>query len=204
MLKFTESNYIQNKIERNKNNGKKLWKTLKSLYSNKNNAISAVNFNGEIISDKIQIVNNFNNYFVDSIKNICDNIENIGDNNDMYVIESVIEPFTLQLVDEFEIRTVLKALKNSTFTDGINGIVLNDACESSKFMSSLIYFINCSLKYGVVPEYWKISTIVPINKVTNPTKEEEYRPINMLPVYEKLLEQIVKNQIDIFIKKITF
>ena len=45
-----------------------------------------------------------------------------------------------------------------------------------------------------VPSGWKITTIVPIPKVGRPVRAEDFRPINMLPTMEKLIETVVKNQ----------
>ena len=40
----------------------------------------------------------------------------------------------------------------------------------------------------------KKTTIIPIEKKANTNKAEEFRPINMVPFYEKLLEVVVNNQ----------
>ena len=55
--------------------------------------------------------------------------------------------------------------------------------------------INCSLDTGTVPQNWKKSTVVPVEKITNTILCNEHRPLNMLPPYEKLLEIIVKDQL---------
>jgi hypothetical protein len=49
------------------------------------------------------------------------------------------------------------------------------------------------IKQGVVPIEWKKSTIA-IQKVSGTRKCEEFRPINVLPAHEKILECIVKQQ----------
>lgn len=53
----------------------------------------------------------------------------------------------------------------------------------------ILNIINKSLQEGKMPEEWKNSIIVPIQKVVGSKKAEEYRPINTLPLYEKILEQ---------------
>ena len=54
--------------------------------------------------------------------------------------------------------------------------------------------INASLDKGVFPTNWKMSTIIPVSKVIGTIKCEEYRPINIVPIYEKILELAVKEQ----------
>ncbi|KMQ86284.1 rna-directed dna polymerase from mobile element jockey-like protein [Lasius niger] len=62
----------------------------------------------------------------------------------------------------------------------------------------LLGLINISLSKGQCPDGWKTSTIVPIPKLTNLKKASEYRPINILPTYEKILELVVKDQLEAY------
>lgn len=47
-----------------------------------------------------------------------------------------------------------------------------------------------------VAEKWKCSTVVPVPKVSRSNICSEFRPINIVPVYEKILEIVVKAQIE--------
>lgn len=47
---------------------------------------------------------------------------------------------------------------------------------------------------------WKILTIVPIPKIDKAKKPSEYRPINMLPIFEKVLELILKKQLETYLE----
>lgn len=60
--------------------------------------------------------------------------------------------------------------------------------------------INNSLREGCFPESWKTSTIIPIPKIDKAKKASEYRPINMLSNFEKVLELVVKKQIEIYLE----
>lgn len=63
----------------------------------------------------------------------------------------------------------------------------------------LLKVINDSLNKGKCPEGWKTSTIIPILKIEKPKKASEYRPINILSIYEKVLELVVKEQIEMYL-----
>ena len=65
----------------------------------------------------------------------------------------------------------------------------------------IIDIINTSLAKGVFPENWKHSTIIPVPKVANTNRHTEFRPINTVPVYEKLLELVVKQQLQDYCDK---
>lgn len=62
-----------------------------------------------------------------------------------------------------------------------------------------INIINKSFETGFFPKSWKEATIIPIQKKTGTRKCDEFRPINTLPSYEKLLECEVKDQLQKYI-----
>lgn len=47
---------------------------------------------------------------------------------------------------------------------------------------------------GIFPHNWKETTIIPVEKVTGFIKCEDFRPINMFLLYEKILEKRVSLQ----------
>ena len=89
-------------------------------------------------------------------------------------------------------NTVKKLKKKNSSVDGITTNILQKAFEviGDRFLQ----LVNISLDYGTFPKHWKKTTIIPIEKKANTNKAEEFRPINMVPVYEKLLEVVVNNQ----------
>jgi len=54
--------------------------------------------------------------------------------------------------------------------------------------TKICYIMNRSLEEGIFPSEWKEAIVVPISKVRKTKKIEEFRPINKLPIYEKVLE----------------
>lgn len=64
----------------------------------------------------------------------------------------------------------------------------------------LLYMVNTSLHSGIFPENWKESMVTPIEKVVNTNKCEEYRPINTLKTCEKILEKVVKEQLEEYLE----
>lgn len=193
---------IQNEIEKNINDSKKLWKILKSFYSSRSDKICCVKFDNHVEFDEKKIANDLNEFFVNSVVKICAEIPtNNIDMNDIENIEENVNKFELKTVEMSKIKQVLKTFVNKNYIDLINGKVLNDAIENEKFGKEISEFINESLNAGYVPDCWKISTVVPLKKVPNTMKAEEMRPINMLPIPEKLVEVIVKDQLLEFIEE---
>jgi len=61
--------------------------------------------------------------------------------------------------------------------------------------TKICHVLNKSLEEGIFLSDWKEATVVPILKVRGTKKVEEFRPINKLPIYEKILEIIVHSQL---------
>ncbi len=86
-------------------------------------------------------------------------------------------------------------MTNKKYIDNINGRVMNDAIYNPVFAVEFCKLLNDSLFCGKIPNNWKISTIIPVAKVPNTIQHDKFRPINMLPIPEKVMETIVKKQL---------
>ena len=65
--------------------------------------------------------------------------------------------------------------------------VLKDSLNCAAYYYACI--INESLSTGVVPKKWKVTTIVPVQKVANTALAEELRSINTIACDSKLVEK---------------
>lgn len=97
------------------------------------------------------------------------------------------------------LRKCIQNLPNKTSsTNGITTKLLKSAFEI--IGNRLLDVINMSLEIGEVPQDWKVSTVIPIEKKPNASNCNEFRPVNMLPAYEKVLELMVKDDLCNFIE----
>jgi hypothetical protein len=193
MIRQAKNTYYQNLVENRKNQPKELWKKLKRLLPGNTDQPSEVSFEGTTYEDPTKISEKFNIYFIDSIKNIVDILKCkpavVLNNN-----HEISEMNTFKLIDMRDLKSALAIMKNTGGGEsGITTSILKDSAEV--IADRFIDLINCSLTYGKFPEEWKTSVIIPLQKVSKTKKCEEFRPINTVPVYEKLLEIVVKEQI---------
>ena len=65
----------------------------------------------------------------------------------------------------------------------------------------MINLLNSSLEQGIFPDVLKMSTVIPIQKKENAVNASDLRPINTLPIIEKILEKVVYAQLLEFIVK---
>lgn len=186
------NNFTKNKIQSAKTDKKKLWKCIQKLIKPSNNSLTyhELEFNGRKITDKTQFATEFNNYFVSSLAEIVTNIPHTPYHS---LIEAVSSVFDFKSMSVDSLYDLLKKFKNKSNKDDLlTTSVLKDSFDIVGFFFTSI--INESFKTGEVPNYWKTSTIVPIPKIKNTSQACNFRPINILPITEKLLESSVKVQ----------
>jgi exonuclease III len=175
---------------------KEIWKVLKKIVKNKNVNINAIKFENQLITNKQSIANKFNDYFIDSVQEINQSIENVRDYD--LLIHNTPSRFQFKKTTVNEVWKILNTIKTKTGTDNINVKVVKDSFEV--IGGILTNIINESIEKGIMPSEFKVSTVVPIQKIAKTVECSEFRPINMLPVPEKILEIIIKNQLSNYIE----
>lgn len=202
LIKRKKSEYIQTQIIESKNDQKLMWKNLKKIVKIKEVArnYDEIMFDNIRCEDNLEISDRFNNYFIDSVIAIQNEIDNIprrrsdNDNVRMNTINFKFRRVSLEEISEIilSFKSVIGGKKLLTYG------VLKDSVEIIAYFYMEI--INECLQTGYFPEKWKLSTIVPIPKIAGTTKAEEFRPINTLPADEKIMEMVVKNQLMSYIE----
>lgn len=174
-------------------NQKELWTVIKSMVLQKTEVcrIQEIEFaSGKSVNDA-DAANKLNKYFIESVNEINESIP-----------YKQYESNVLAATSEFKFKEItLNELKNIV-------IQMNNKKDCNAFSVSmlldswivigavLLKIINQSIIEGVFPQDWKESMVIPVEKVKGTKKCEEHRPINMLTIYEKVLEKVVKVQLE--------
>lgn len=202
IIREKKKEYYENMIDNNRDDPTNMWKVLKELV--KGEPIGAKEINNidfEILDKTIEcsLADKFNMYYIQSIQNIVESIE--GTNRDVnrrrsiYVIEDEGYFKDFKLINTKDLEEIIVQLPRKKGTEeGITSDILKGIFPVIK--EEFVSGINQSLKEGCCPQNWKTSTIIPIPKVEKARKASEFRPINILPIYEKVLELVVKKQIE--------
>ena len=77
--------------------------------------------------------------------------------------------------------------------DGISPRILKEA--ANELTPVLTYLFNKSLSTGDVPDDWRLANIFPLHKKGPKNSAENYRPISLTAVINKLLEHIISSSI---------
>lgn len=105
-----------------------------------------------------------------------------------------LQPITLT-----KLKETVYSLKDCAGVDSVTKRVMTDSFDVVG--EQLLAIVNRSLESGEFPQPWKRTLVIPIPKVPKSTRPEDHRPINILPLYEKVLETIVKEQLLAFVDR---
>lgn len=190
-LNSTKDKYIRRKLA-NCSDQKTMWRTIKLLVLRESrNDIKNVFFNGVLISDDETLAREFNRYFIGSVQQINESIATVPYVN---YIESMSINFVFKEVSFADLKDALKGISQKRDSNMISPQMI---LESFNVIGPvMLNIINQSLAEGRFPDSWKCSIVTPIEKTRGTNKCEEFRPINSLPLYEKVFEKIVHTQLE--------
>lgn len=196
-IKQSKRRHVQRELNASRGNSKKLWKTLKKLLKPSTSPPDVV-FDEEEprLADDV-IANRLNTYFVDSVSELH---RSIPDPRASATSDVRQETRHWEVFRPISMATLQKNVDNLKVCGGVKNVntrVLWDAFDVIK--EPLLAVVNKSLEHGVFPSTWKTSLVIPLPKVAKSKSPADRRPINMLPIYEKVLESVVKEQLDEFI-----
>lgn len=201
-IKYTKNLYFQEQILKYSGDQKKLWKCLNGIISNKSSqSVNSVIFNDEVCTNDLEIASNFNNYFVNSVADIYNSIgpsDFVSNVNNVNIV-AISDQFEFKAVNVEYVKTILNSFKDKVNKDDlITTRVLKDAFDIIGYF--LVSIINCSFNECIVPVRWKCSKVVPVPKVKNTKNANEFRPINVLSIHEKIIEKVAYKQLAEYIK----
>lgn len=186
------------------NDQKQLWKMLKYEFipskTNNQKHVDFINFNQVKEDNPTRIVDKFNRFFVDSITEISNSIQtnvNSVKQSDYVQSDNTKSKFIFELVNCDSLKVILNKMNKKTDMNNLNSDIMLDSLEVVG--DFLVQIINESLSNGYFPASWKESTVIPVGKKPNTKNCEEFRPINSMPLHEKLMEYTVKSQLQKFI-----
>lgn len=198
-VKKVRNEFYQRKFSEASGNQKETWKILKKIVNGQQEEqLDAVEFGGNMATNNYSIVNKFNEYYIESIEEINASITKQTE-LEFVKINRLNDVFTFMEVRPDDVNLVLHNILAKGDPELLTKDILIDAMPF--ISSSFVDVVNSSLGSGKFPAKWKTSIISPIPKVPGTIKGEEHRPVNQLPSYEKIIEGVVKIQLEEFINK---
>ena len=198
-IRLSKRKYYESLFYKFRSDIKGTWKTINGiLNTTKRKSRFPLYFkeNGNIITNKKEIANKFNNIFINAGKNVADGIQlPQNKNHKSYLKNKYVNNFKFDLIDEDIIVSIIDKLtpKNTCGFDGISTKVVKE-CKLS-LSKPLTIIVNQMLTTGIYPDKLKIAKVVPIHKKDNETIFTNYRPISLLPSLSKIFEKVIFKQL---------
>ena len=208
LIRISKKLYYNHYFELNIQNMKKTWKGINTLINNNKKISKTITRlknpfkNGEFESDTESLSNIINMHFASigpklaskiptSNKHFTDYLRNI-DLKDSFFFTPVVR-------QEIE-NEIVTLPRNKAY--GLYSCPI-DLLKASRYLISdhLAYLINYSINTGAYPSKLKLSKVVPIFKSDDDSDPNNYRPIALLSVFNRIFEKLIYKRLISFIDK---
>ena len=182
-----------------KNNLRKSWEIIKDVIKKKKKIDLPDKFNidDDMVTNKLEIASNFNNFYVNIEKKLSNDIPTNSGDPLTHIKAAVPNSIFVESVDESEITKICKIMKDcSSGWDQILPRVVKLTYQN--FIVPITHVMNLSIINGVVPTELKVAKVVPIYKSGDRRLINNYRPVSVLPCFSKILEKLMYKRISNF------
>lgn len=196
-----KNEYYKLQLQEATGNSKKTWEILNDALHRKdtNCDIPDIISNGTILTTEAEKSTAFVNHFTNAATELRP-LNFDSEAHKVYLPNRFIE-WGLVPVQEDVIKKTIKSLKpkGSTGYDDIsNKLIKKSLINKTGIIKDII---NKSITTGVFPNKMKVAKILPLFKKGASNSMDNYRPISLLPTMSKILEKVVKNQIEFNIEQ---
>ncbi len=202
MIRNSKSRYNKNILYEQVNDPKQFWRHIKAYFSTKSkceNNVKVFQIDGISVSDKSKISNGFCSHFC-SVGEKLRKISIWRENRDSSIeLENSVNPnkerFKFRRIELRKVRNDLCRIKKGkdVGNDNLPPNLVYHGAEEISF--PLCYLANMSLQQSLFPTAEKCGKITPIFKSDCRGSFDNYRPISVLPIFSKVLERLVHQQI---------
>ena len=201
MKKKAKVNYFNSKFTEYSSNSKKTWTLINSIISKKSKSLAeSFIIDNCLVVDKNIIANKFNSHFANAGLQLAETLPETQLNFRNFLPERIINSMFLTPVTSDELTKLVHSLSNTSA--GYDDVpisllkhVINLICNI------LVDIFNKSFTSGIFPDSLKIAKLTPVHKKDNKQLIENYRPIAVLSSFSKLLEKLMCNRLNNFLKQ---
>ena len=199
IIKHAKRSYYSKKFDNAKGNMTKTWALINELRGKTKNSIkSCFKIDGNLIEDKREIANGFNNFFSSIARNMNVKLHSScmlhkSPKFTDYFNKRVCSSIFLYQCSRSEVCEIIKEFQSDKASDISVRVLKRVAVHVAEHLSG--FNINKSMELGTFPKLLKIGKISPIHKKGDVELLDNYRPISVLPIYGKIFEKILYNRL---------
>ena len=198
LRRAAKKDYFENQFRNFSKNSKKTWAVIRDIIGAKSEKSKIPDYfrtDNNVVTDKLDIANGFNNFFSQIGPNLASEIPESDTTYEESLRDTNPVSFKFSKMSEMDILRTCDQLKPklSSGVDFISNKLLREIAPI--IITPLHYLINISVETGYIPGEFRIAKIVPIFKDGDCHLFTNYRPISLLSSFAKLLEKIVAKQL---------
>ena len=202
--KKAKKTYFTNYFQENSKNIKKQWDGIRSIINMNKNKLTTINelkIENHSINNPKLIAEELNKFFTNIGPNTEKDLPKIPIiQPEKYLSERIQFDFLVAHVSNEEILGIIKDLDNSA-TGPISIPINLLKLIPDLILIPLCRIINNSFQSGIFPDPLKISKVIPIHK-EGPTDDlNNYRPISLLSIFDKIIEKAMHKRLYSFLEQ---
>ena len=204
LLRCSKRNYYCNFFKTNSGNSRKIWKGIKNLIHIKSKSYQTpevINDKGCELTDVKSIANAFNDYFSNVECNLANNIPKMDKSPSDYLTLTFHDSLFLAPVIAGEIEKEIASLNCSKVIGPFSIPVVILKLISNIVSQPLQTIFNASLSTGIVPTSLKLAKVIPLFKKGLQNCLNNYQPISLLLIFNKILEKLVYKRLHQYLEK---
>ena len=153
------------------------------------------------ITDPKAIANAFNNYFANIGGNLASSVPSASQTANELIPPPICDSLFLCPVtaDEIQLEIAKRQTGKAVGPCSISISILK--ILKSELAGPLLVIFNTSFLTGIVPNKFKLARVIPVFKKGSETNLNNYRPISLLSIFDKLLENVMFNRLADFLEK---
>ena len=209
-IRLAKRRYYEELFYRIRNNARKTWNVINSIISRKTKSsgvdIKSLVVDGVTLSSDVEIAEAFNSHFSSVGEKIDQSLPLPSNRNEFMNYITGFSPtnsFFFSPVLPSEVSNIIHKMENkSSHIDTYSIRVV-------KYLSDILSPVLCkifnkSFETGWFPEFCKIARVIPLYKSGENSNVNNFRPISILPIFSKIFEKIVYQQLYGFLMKNKF
>ena len=202
--------YYNNFFNQNKNNLKKQWHAINLLINKKrsNQSPTCILKGGTTTRDPDEIAKIINKYYVNVAPEL---VKKLPRKKSKLSYRDYLKPpfltpnptnsFYCRQTTKEEVSKIIESLDSNKTEDIYKFPIQLIKDLKDEISGPLVSIINSSLNDGIFPEKLKFAKVIPLFKGGDPTFPKNYRPISVLPIFDKILEKLMYTRLMSFITK---
>ena len=158
-------------------------------------SISQLNSNGQIIDEPAKIAEKLNNFFVNVGPDTEKTVPRVPNASpEKYLKNRTQFELIIAHISQEEVLSIINALPNKgTGPSSIPLRLLKDAADL--IITPLCHIINLSFSSGIFPDSLKVAKVVPIHKGGSTEEVNNFRPISLLSIFDKIIEKLMHKRL---------